>query len=183
MGTWRNIRTINQLKWLAKIRKFTKKLEHDIRFGHTRYRSVLNPWDCPKSIKPVPVIGDKHHFFDDGKIKESRHYDATIIDIVPFKKVPQKLKKAWKLERDTCTWLYAYTTDYFVKCSIPKYDKYPIWCVRTVDGGWFSIDYPNCWMGGRLMEVTFNYEEFLAEQQREIDEWIRKRKEKQNEDN
>lgn len=50
-------------------------------------------------------------------------------------------------------WLYAEDTDYFVKISCPKYDKDPIWAVRTVWGGWFTMDTTNWWQGGTL-DVT-----------------------------
>jgi hypothetical protein len=46
--------------------------------------------------------------------------------------------------------LYAEETDYFVKCSIPKYDENDIWFVRTINGGWFSLNTVNTWMAGRL---------------------------------
>ena len=50
-------------------------------------------------------------------------------------------------------------TDYFIKASIPGYDKNPIWFVRTKGGGWFSFETVACWMSGRLMEAGFDYEE------------------------
>ena len=33
-------------------------------------------------MEPIPNIGDIHNFFDDGKIRESRHYTAKIIEII-----------------------------------------------------------------------------------------------------
>lgn len=47
-------------------------------------------------------------------------------------------------------WLYAEETDYFIKCNIPNYDESPIIFVRTVGGGWFSIDVTNLWQSGEL---------------------------------
>lgn len=136
-----------------------------------------------KELKPIPKIGSSYHFFDDGKIKESRHYIATVLDIITpeqtknimFSRADDEvsfeisLYEIWRNEIDdhrqgtnfkviaagTSTevgapWLYAEETDYFVKCSIPKYDKNDVWFVRTIDGGWFSIDTNSWWMSGRL---------------------------------
>lgn len=50
-------------------------------------------------------------------------------------------------------WLYAEDTDYFIKISCPKYDKDSIWAVRTVWGGYFTMDTTNWWQGGTL-DVT-----------------------------
>jgi hypothetical protein len=47
-------------------------------------------------------------------------------------------------------WLYAEETDYFIKCSIPEYDENDVWFVRTVNGGWFSLDTNSWWMSGEL---------------------------------
>ena len=33
-------------------------------------------------MEPVPNIGDKHHFFDDGKMKESRHFIAEVLSVI-----------------------------------------------------------------------------------------------------
>lgn len=33
-------------------------------------------------MEPVPKIGDKHHFFDDGKIRESRHFIAEVLSVI-----------------------------------------------------------------------------------------------------
>ena len=128
----------------------------------------------------IPVIGEQYHFFDDGKIRESRHYMATVLDVITLEQVKdiyvnrlgldiwESLYKVWREEIDShrqsnnfkvltsgsmeigTPWLYAEETDYFIKCSIPDYDKNDVWCVRTVDGGWFSLDTANVWMAGRL---------------------------------
>ena len=54
-------------------------------------------------------------------------------------------------------WLYEETTDYFIECSIPKYDSDSIWFVRTINGGWFSIDTTHSWMAGKLMPIDFEW--------------------------
>lgn len=134
-------------------------------------------------LKPIPKIGNSYHFFDDGKITESRHYIATVLDIITpeqtknimFSRINDgvsseiSLYEIWRNEiddhrqgtnfkiiSDSCSmevgapWLYAEETDYFIKCSIPEYDKNDVWFVRTIDGGWFSIDTKSWWMSGRL---------------------------------
>jgi hypothetical protein len=59
------------------------------------------------------------------------------------------LLEAWECDKFDCNWLFAEDTDCFVKAT-SSYDENPLYFVRTVDGGWFSIDYPNVWMGARL---------------------------------
>lgn len=134
-------------------------------------------------LKPIPKIGNSYHFFDDGKIKESRHYIATVLDVITpeqtknimFSRVDDEvsfeisLYEIWRNEIDDhrqstnfkviaagvsmevgAPWLYAEETDYFIKCSIPEYDENDVWFVRTVNGGWFSLDTNSWWMSGEL---------------------------------
>ena len=116
--------------------------------------TILNPE--PYKLQPVPEVGKEYHIFDDGKIRPSRHYTAKIIEVIPFKEAyPVEdtmcaVLAAWKEEVNENAWfLFARETDYFIKAE-SNYDKNPLYFVRTLDGGWFSIDYPNCWMGARL---------------------------------
>ena len=129
-----------------------------------------------KSMEKIPEIGKTYHFFDDGKITMMRHSMATvtrILSIVDAKnemfnlidysdwnaekgtwenQVPYKISlfQIWRNEVEDCSWIYAPDTDYFVECSIPKFDENPIWFVRTVNGGWFSLDIQSGWQAGRL---------------------------------
>lgn len=130
--------------------------------------------------KECPKIGKKYHFFDDGKIRESRHYIAivkrlltpeeakSVIIDCKFRGYNISLYDIWKKEieehRQTenfkvingsstepgAPWLYAEDTDYFVECSIPVYDENPVWFVRDTRGGWFSLNTINTWMTGEL---------------------------------
>lgn len=134
-------------------------------------------------LKSIPKVGSSYHFFDDGKITESRHYMATVLDVITpeqtknimFNRVDDEvsfeisLYEIWRNEIDDhrqstnfkviaagasmevgAPWLYAEETDYFVKCSIPEYDENDVWFVRTVNGGWFSLDTNSWWMSGEL---------------------------------
>ena len=121
----------------------------------------------------VPEIGKEYHFWDDGKTSSSRHYicrveriltpeEANNINVIRptieyTKDTPVyeevSLIDVWKEEVEECDWLYAPETDYFVEASCPKYDDNNLWFVRTVDGGWFSIDVQSGWQSGRL-DVT-----------------------------
>lgn len=119
----------------------------------------------------LPVVGKEYHFFDDGKIRESRHYIAVIQEIIPIEEankiiistprdyneeinqnvfIDMSLLDIWIDEKLSCDWLYAPVTDFIIKASIPEYDKDPIYFARTKDGGWFSMDTTNWWQGGRL---------------------------------
>lgn len=131
-------------------------------------------------MEQIPVIGEQYHFFDDGKIRKSRHYIATVLDIITPKQAKYiyinrqwedtsvSLYTIWREEIDShrqsknfkvftsgsmevgTPWLYTEETDYFIKCSIPDYDENDVWFVRTVDGGWFSLNTVDTWMAGIL---------------------------------
>jgi hypothetical protein len=106
----------------------------------------------PYNLQPVPEVGKEYHIFDDGKISPSRHYTAKVVEVIPFEQCADpesELNRAWKENVEECYWLFAKETDYFVKAT-SSYDTTPLFFVRTADGGWFSIDYPNVWMGARL---------------------------------
>ena len=106
----------------------------------------------PYKEQPVPEVGKEYHIFDDGKLSPSRHFIAKITAVLPFEKVADpesQLYRAWEENIIEAHWLFAQDTDYFVKAE-SSYDRNPLFFVRTIDGGWFSIDYPNVWMGARL---------------------------------
>jgi hypothetical protein len=145
-------------------------------------------------MEPVPKIGDKHHFFDDGKMSESRHFIAEILSVITPEEAKQtnltrteysnnesylftqSLYDRWIEEvndhrqgeypwvlvdsnhfKPHAPWLYEETTDYFIECSIPGYDADSVWFVRTINGGWFSIDTTHSWMSGKLMPINFDW--------------------------
>lgn len=118
--------------------------------------------------KELPSIGKEYPFFDDGKTSVSRLYKATIIRIFKFSKIPENLvcdrlldcgiytlSDYIKYQQSCCDWLYAPETDYVIEASIPEYDNDLIYFIRTKYGGWFSIDFTNCWQGGEL-DVSWN---------------------------
>lgn len=121
--------------------------------------------------KDVPEVGKFYHFWDDGKIGLSRHYIAKVEKIIPFKEAenivfqfedgPASLLQLWKDEVEGAKWLYNQETDFFIECSIPKYDKDLIYFVRDIDNGWFSINTTSWWQTGRLNIDGSIYEEVL----------------------
>ena len=101
----------------------------------------------------IPEIDERIKFFDDGKTSPSRRYWATVKEVVSHDKAIQKYKQYyedWQKEKAECDWLYAKETDYFILAEIPEYDDDTIVFVRTIDGGWFSLDSPHWWMSGLL---------------------------------
>ena len=101
----------------------------------------------------VPEVGERIKFFDDGKTGYNRRYWATVLEIIPAEIVKtdnHKLYKGWKTAAKDCYWLYAKETDFFIKADVEEYDEDPCYFVRTIQGDWFSIDYPHDWMGGLL---------------------------------
>lgn len=113
---------------------------------------------------PVPEVGKEYHFWDDGKSSVGRHYIARVERIITPEQAKEivietdsgeffSLYDNWVESKERCDFLYSQETDFFVECSCPKYDEHNLWFVRTVDGGWFSIDNETCWQSGRL-DVT-----------------------------
>lgn len=122
----------------------------------------------------IPEIGKTYAFFDDGKTGPSRRYKATITGIIPFHLVKEKfpdLYYRWKSEVTTAAYLYAMETDYFVECSIPRYENIDdfVYFVRDVNSDWFSIDFPHNWMGG-LLDVDGEYSK--KNDVPPVDEWV-----------
>jgi hypothetical protein len=91
----------------------------------------------------LPEIGKTYNCFDDGKISESRRYEVTITEIIPFKEIDKDTLEQWNEEVKTCDWLYDVKTDYFIKAW--NGDNFETF-VRTKDKGWFSMG----WNSGRL---------------------------------
>ena len=121
----------------------------------------------PYKEQPVPEVGKEYHIFDDGKLSPSRHYTAKIVKVIPFKKCANpesQLYRAWEENIVEAYWLFAQDTDYFVKAE-SSYDKNSLFFVRTTDGGWFSINYPNCWMGARLDVTGKLYEDMMKQRE------------------
>ena len=116
----------------------------------------------PYKEQPVPEVGKEYHIFDDGKVKPSRHYIAKITELISFDDIQEQpdLYAEWQSEVKNCYWLYAKATDYFVKAE-SNFDENALYFVRTTDGGWFSIDYPNFWMSARLDIDGTIYEEMM----------------------
>lgn len=107
----------------------------------------------------IPEVGKTYAFFDDGKTGLSRRYKATVLGKIPFEVAEElypELFAGWKENLEEADFLYASTTDFFIKCSILKYDDDFVYFVRDIRGGWFSIDFPHNWMSG-LLDVDEEY--------------------------
>lgn len=122
-----------------------------------------------KKLKPVPAVGTEYHFWDDGKTSPGRHYicrcervinpeeaKSIIVEALGYDENGDacfsliKLFDQWSKEAALCDWVFSPETDFFVECSCPSFDQNNLWFVRTLDGGWFSMDIQNSWQGGRL---------------------------------
>ena len=57
------------------------------------------------TFEPVPMIGDKHSFFDDGKMYKSRHYIAEVIDVITLEDAKGiDLDYEYETFFDDCIW-------------------------------------------------------------------------------
>ena len=121
-------------------------------------------------MKPLPEVGKEYHFFDDGKVSANRHYICKVERVITPEEangigvvVPEynfetgenepcltTLYEHYLSQMESHDWLYSPETDYFIEASCPTYDKDKLWFVRTLDGGWFSMNIQSSWQGGRL---------------------------------
>lgn len=102
--------------------------------------------------QPVPEVGKRYWFFDDGKISMSRLYQAICKGVMEFKDVPDKVKDAIIFEINHYDWIFNSDSneDKVIRCSIKDYYENDIWFIRAKDGGWFSVNVDNNLEGGRL---------------------------------
>lgn len=119
----------------------------------------------------IPEVGKQYHFFDDGKISSTRHYIATVLEIIPIADakniiistprdydwnthenhfIDMSLYDIWRDEVTEINWVFNDETDYIVKCSIPDYDDDPIYFARDKKNNWFSMNVTSWWQCGRL---------------------------------
>lgn len=95
--------------------------------------------------QPLPELGKRYHFFEDGKSGPSRHYIIEITEIIPFEEmIDGELLDTYDAEVKECDFLYASETDYFVygrkvlsDNTLDTEDKFIF--IRTNYGGWFSF--------------------------------------------
>ena len=85
----------------------------------------------------IPEIGKTYNCFDDGKITEGRLYTVDVVNVIPFDKIDKETLSEWKEQVNECDWLFAKTTDYFIKTENGE-DGNAVFA-RTLNGGWFSI--------------------------------------------
>ena len=117
-------------------------------------RTVL--YSHKKNLRPIPIVGKKYHCFDDGKITFSRHYIVEVTEVLGQMAFKRKYREAFEKylqESKSHYWLYSRSSDKFIIARIvndEKYDEEINVFVRTKQGGWFSIGYPNWGDGGRL---------------------------------
>ena len=95
--------------------------------------------------QPLPELGKRYHFFEDGKSGPSRHYIVEITEIIPFEEmIDGELLDVYDTEVRECDFLYAPETDYFVygrkvllDNTLDMEDEFIF--IRTNYGGWFSF--------------------------------------------
>jgi hypothetical protein len=118
---------------------------------------------------PIPIIGQTYHYFDDGKIKVSRRGEVRITEVIPFKDIDQETLNYWKEEVESCVWLYAQKTDFFVKAETTFSDGSirTMIFVRTIDDDWFSLG----WIGSRL-DIDGSLNDTLKEKDKEFQQGL-----------
>jgi hypothetical protein len=80
--------------------------------------------DVSGCVLGLPEIGKTYNCFDDGKIRESRMYQVTINEIVPFEKADNELLELWEEEGLPSYWLFE-KTDYFIKFTSNEFKDEP----------------------------------------------------------
>ena len=112
--------------------------------------------------QPIPKVGKKYPFFDNGKVKRSLLYQATVLEIYDPDKVPGYVKRAIDRARKKEK-IFKPTTDKVICCSIKDYDDNNIWIIRTKEDAWYSVCIQNEWQGG-LLDVDNHLKDWLDSQ-------------------
>ena len=130
----------------------------------------------------IPKVGEFYHFWDDGKHSLGRHYIAKVERIIPFEKAKNiwlesqefddtaTLLEIWEDEVNDHPKLYKDETDFFIECSIPKYDKDLIYFCRTNDDGWLGLRATGWWQCGTLDVDGSIFKEVLEDSSDELKE-------------
>ena len=116
--------------------------------------------------QPLPELGKRYHFFEDGKSGPSRHYIVEITKVVPRRRMKDEdILANWRAEVNGCDWLYDKKTDYFVFGKIvltpTELDSEEFIFARTQDGGWFSFS--NGFWDGELDVDSSKYNEIIKD--------------------
>ena len=62
------------------------------------FNATSHKTDVSGCVLGLPEIGRTYNCFDDGKITESRMYQVTIDEIIPFEKADNELLELWEEE-------------------------------------------------------------------------------------
>ena len=100
--------------------------------------------------QPIPEAGKQYWFFDDGKIRHSNLYQATVLGVLDPDKVPAFVKEAIEKARKEDNCMFKDTTDKAIRCSVRDYDVNDIWLIRTKEDAWLSVSVESCRQGGLL---------------------------------
>lgn len=108
-------------------------------------------------MSSIPKIGEKYHFFDDGKLQNNRHYIAECVKILTPEEAKHyklsgitSLYEYWKSAYKIYKGFYKKSTDYFIGCTIPNYFDSIVWFVRNPDNYWTILDIQDDWIAGIL---------------------------------
>lgn len=109
-----------------------------------RVEELIKPEDAKKVVfDDVPDEGQSTSLYDIWRREVDEHRQTPNFTVISI---------GTSIEHGA-PWLYAESTDFFVRINCPNYDDNDLWAVRTVDGGWFTMDIQSWWQGGRL-DVT-----------------------------
>ena len=96
-------------------------------------------------------IGKKYNFFDDGKITSSRHFIATVTDIIPIYSFNNQIGIIDNIRKykDIIPNLYFPYPEYVIECTIPEYCRGTFFFVKMNNGtnNYFTIMDNSYWCG------------------------------------
>ena len=64
--------------------------------------------------QPLPEIGKEYNYYDDGKIRQSRHSIVKIIDIIPYNEANREIINFFERMKKEYHWVWDKETDYFI---------------------------------------------------------------------
>ena len=121
--------------------------------------------------QPIPKKNKKYSYFDDGKIKPSRHSFMKILDVIPFEEASLEMIEFWEAMKSASDWIFAKETDYFIiGYEMPDDSNYQTihttLFARHDDRGWYGFrtdDPDGYWHGQLVTNPYFDYNEFVEE--------------------
>ena len=112
----------------------------------------------------LPEIGKTYHYFDDGKIRESRHSVVKILNIIKVEDADRFMTEFFNRIKSEYDWIFDEKQDYFI-IGYNETDCPGVTMLFARSGGdWYGFETSgeDYWTGRLITNPDFNYEKFIG---------------------